>query len=74
MITACDYNNWYVDVNVANHQDNAVEAYPNVHRDYNDRALSTIQSADFAGVGPSAPDASTTPRSTSGSVMVSATS
>ena len=52
VIHACDYKNWYVDVNVANHQDNAVEAYPNVHRDYNDRPLSTIQSADFAGVGP----------------------
>ena len=45
MITACDYNNWYVDVNVANHQDNAVEAYPNVHRDYNDVPLSTIDKA-----------------------------
>jgi hypothetical protein len=52
VIRACNYNSWTVDVNVPNHSDNAVEAYPNVHRDYNDVALSTITSARFAGVGP----------------------
>lgn len=52
VISACSEDDWWVDVNVPNHSDNAVEAYPNVHKDYNDVALSTIQSADFAGVGP----------------------
>jgi hypothetical protein len=52
VITACDYDNWYATVNIPNHQDNGVDAYLNVHRDYSNRSLATIQSADFAGHGP----------------------
>ena len=52
VITACNYDNWYVTVNIPDHGDNAVEAYPNVHRDYDDIPLANISSADFAGVGP----------------------
>lgn len=41
-----------MDVNVPNHADNAVEAYPNVHKDYDDASVTPIVAADFAGVGP----------------------
>jgi hypothetical protein len=52
VITACSYDNWYAIANIPNHSDNAVEAYLNVHRDYNDFPLANIQSVDFAGAGP----------------------
>jgi len=52
VITACNYDDWTLTANVPNHSDLAVEAYPNVHRDYNNVALSSITSARFAGVGP----------------------
>jgi hypothetical protein len=52
VISACSADDWWVDVNIPDHADNAVEAYPNVHKDYPDRALNTIVSADFAGAGP----------------------
>jgi hypothetical protein len=52
VITACDYDNWFATVNIGNHADNGVDAYPNVHRDYNDVPLANIRSADFAGHGP----------------------
>lgn len=51
VITACDYDNWYVVSDIPNHGDNSVQTYPNVHRDYQDRALSTITSARFAATG-----------------------
>ena len=52
VIKACDYDNWYADSNTPNHSDLSVQTYLNVHRDYNNRALSTISSARFAGSGP----------------------
>jgi Glycosyl hydrolase family 12 len=52
VIKACNYNNWYADSNTPNHSDLSVQTYLNVHRDYNNRALSTISSARFAGSGP----------------------
>lgn len=52
VIHACSAQQWNVDVNVPNHSDMAVEAYPNVHKDYNDAPLSSIDSARFAGTGP----------------------
>ena len=52
VITACDYDNWYATVNIPNHSDNAVEAYLNVHKDYDDEPLANITSADFAATGP----------------------
>jgi hypothetical protein len=52
VITACNYNNWYVVSNTPKHSDNSVQTYPNVHRDYQNRALSTIESARFAATGP----------------------
>ena len=51
-IVACDADNWYALVNVPNHDDNAVEAYMNVHKDYDDEPLSNITSATFAAQGP----------------------
>ena len=48
VITACNYNNWYVVSDTPDHSDNSVQTYPNVHRDYNNRALGTITSARFA--------------------------
>lgn len=51
-ITACNYDNWYLTTNIPAHGDNAVEAYPNVHRDYNDKPLSGITSARFAAKAP----------------------
>ncbi len=51
-IVACDADNWYALVNVPNHDDNAVEAYLNVHKDYDDEPLANITSATFAAEGP----------------------
>lgn len=51
-IYACDYDSWYLVSDTPDHQDMSVQTYPNVHRDYNDRLLSTIQSARFAATGP----------------------
>jgi hypothetical protein len=52
IITACDYDNWYLISDTPNHSDMSVQTYPNAHRDYNNRALSTITSARFAAKGP----------------------
>jgi hypothetical protein len=52
VITACNYNNWYLISNTPNHSDMSVQTYPNVHRDYNNVALTTIKSARFAATGP----------------------
>jgi hypothetical protein len=49
---ACNYNNWYVDVTQPLPGDKGVQAYPNVHKDYNDVPLSKIQSAKFAATTP----------------------
>ncbi|HEX2369682.1 MAG TPA: S-layer homology domain-containing protein [Acidimicrobiia bacterium] len=51
-IVACAADNWYALVNVPNHDDNAVEAYMNVHKDYDDEPLANINSATFAAQGP----------------------
>jgi hypothetical protein len=51
-LAACNYDNWYVDVTQPLPGDRGVQAYPNVHKDYNDVALSTIQSARFAATTP----------------------
>ena len=50
-IVACAADNWYALVNVPNHDDNAVEAYLNVHKDYDDEPLANINSATFAASG-----------------------
>lgn len=52
VITACDYNNWYLISDTPNHSDMSVQTYPNVHRDYNNVPLSRITSARFAATGP----------------------
>jgi len=52
VITACNYNNWYLISNTPNHSDMSVQTYPNVHRDYNNVALTRIKSARFAATGP----------------------
>jgi hypothetical protein len=52
VITACSYNNWFAISDTPDHSDLSVQTYLNVHRDYDDRALSTITSARFAGSGP----------------------
>ena len=52
VITACDYNNWYLVSDTPNHSDMSVQTYPNVHRDYNNVPLTTIKSARFAATGP----------------------
>ena len=46
-VNVCAYNNWWLNTNVRRHSDGSVQAYPNIHKDYNDVALSTITSADF---------------------------
>jgi hypothetical protein len=51
-IVACNYNSWYATSDTPDHGDLSVQTYLNVHRDYNNRALSTIQSARFAATGP----------------------
>jgi hypothetical protein len=52
VITACDYNNWYLVSDTPNHSDMSVQTYPNVHRDYNNVPLTRITSARFAATGP----------------------
>jgi Glycosyl hydrolase family 12 len=52
VITACDYNNWYLISDTPNHSDMSVQTYPNVHRDYNNAPLTRIKSARFAATGP----------------------
>ncbi|GAA1552734.1 GH12 family glycosyl hydrolase domain-containing protein [Kribbella lupini] len=49
---ACDYDNWYLDVTQPLPGDRGVQAYPNVHKDYDDIALSKIKSATFAATTP----------------------
>jgi Glycosyl hydrolase family 12 len=51
-ITACNYDNWFLVSNTPDHSDLSVQTYPNVHRDYNNAPLSTIQSARFAANSP----------------------
>ncbi|MEU8227181.1 hypothetical protein [Kribbella sp. NPDC048915] len=51
-LSACNYNNWYVDVTQPLPGDKGVQAYPNVHKDYNDVPLTKIQSAKFAASTP----------------------
>jgi Glycosyl hydrolase family 12 len=52
VITACDYDNWYLVSDTPNHSDMSVQTYPNVHRDYNDVSLTKIKSARFGATGP----------------------
>jgi Glycosyl hydrolase family 12 len=52
VITACDYDNWYLISDTPNHSDMSVQTYPNVHRDYNHVPLTRITSARFAATGP----------------------
>ena len=52
VITACDYDNWHLISDTPNHSDMSVQTYPNVHRDYNNVALTRITSARFAATGP----------------------
>ena len=52
VITACDYDNWYLISDTPNHSDMSVQTYPNVHRDYNNVAVTKITSARFAATGP----------------------
>jgi hypothetical protein len=52
VITACDYDNWYLISDTPNHSDMSVQTYPNVHRDYNNVPLTRITSARFAASGP----------------------
>jgi hypothetical protein len=66
VITACDYNNWYLVSDTPNHSDMSVQTYPNVHRDYNNVPLSRITSARFAATGPRCTGVSITSPSTSG--------
>ena len=74
-IVACEADNWYALVNVPNHDDNTVEAYLNVHKDYDDEPLANITSATFAAAGTALfVVVSGTSPSTSGWVMFSATS
>ena len=51
-LSACNYDNWYLDVTQPLPGDKGVQAYPNVHKDYNDVPLSKIQSAKFAATTP----------------------
>jgi len=51
-LSACNYNSWFVDVTQPLPGDRGVQAYPNVHKDYNDVPLSKIQSAKFASTSP----------------------
>ncbi len=52
VITACNYDNWYLVSDTPNHSDMSVQTYPNVHRDYNNVPLTGITSARFAATGP----------------------
>ncbi|WP_433162274.1 GH12 family glycosyl hydrolase domain-containing protein [Kribbella sp. CA-247076] len=49
---ACNFDNWYVDVTQPLPGDKGVQAYPNVHKDYDDVPLSKIKSATFAATTP----------------------
>lgn len=52
---ACSYRNWYVVANMNNNSgDGAVKTYPNVHEDYNEKAISSFHSitSTFAEHGP----------------------
>jgi hypothetical protein len=54
-LSACDYDNWRLEVTQAenaNNPSNAVRAYPNVHRNYNKKPLTEIESATFAHKAP----------------------
>ena len=44
-LSACAYNNWYVTATMNNASgDGAVKTYPNVHKDYNEPAISSFSS------------------------------
>jgi len=44
-LSACAYNNWYVTATMDNSRgDGAVKTYPNVHKDYNEPAISSFSS------------------------------
>ena len=44
-LSACAYNNWYVTATMDNTKgDGAVKTYPNVHKDYNEPAISSFSS------------------------------
>jgi hypothetical protein len=52
---ACSYHNWYVVANTNNNSgDGAVKTYPNVHKDYNNVAISTFDTitSSFAASSP----------------------
>ncbi|MFI6673925.1 hypothetical protein [Kribbella sp. NPDC050470] len=49
---ACSWDNWWVDVTQPLPGDKGVQAYPNVHKDYDDVPLSKIKSAKFAATTP----------------------
>ncbi|TDD25241.1 hypothetical protein E1218_15150 [Kribbella turkmenica] len=49
---ACSFDNWWVDVTQPLPGDKGVQAYPNVHKDYDDVPLSKIKSAKFAATTP----------------------
>ncbi|MFF0340254.1 hypothetical protein [Kribbella sp. NPDC004875] len=51
-LSACNYDNWFLDVTQPLPGDRGVQAYPNVHKDYSDVPLSKIQSAKFAATTP----------------------
>ncbi|GAB3836674.1 hypothetical protein GCM10028799_74740 [Kribbella italica] len=51
-MAVCNYNSWYEDVTQAKPGDLGVQAYPNVHKDYDDFPLAKIQSAKFAATAP----------------------
>ena len=51
-LSACNYDNWFLDVTQPLPGDRGVQAYPNVHKDYNDVPLSKIRSAKFAATTP----------------------
>ncbi|GAA2795473.1 GH12 family glycosyl hydrolase domain-containing protein [Kribbella solani] len=51
-MSVCDYDNWYEDVTQPKPDDLGVQAYPNVHKDYDDTPLAKIRSADFGATAP----------------------
>ncbi|HEY3557452.1 MAG TPA: hypothetical protein VGL05_08310 [Kribbella sp.] len=51
-MSVCNYDNWYEDVTQPLPGDRGVQAYPNVHKDYDDVPLSKIKSAKFAATTP----------------------
>ncbi|MGZ0151007.1 GH12 family glycosyl hydrolase domain-containing protein [Kribbella sp. WER1] len=51
-MSVCNYDTWYEDVTQPKPGDNGVQAYPNVHKDYDDVPLSTIKSARFGATTP----------------------